>query len=204
MRLVQYWARFFSFYLYRKGYERSTFEAWKTLQVRLALARKLFRIAKPLSLYKVAAQRFDNKTLDPVVRATDIVRSLGFAGFFTLDHFVWIHSSGVRQFEKSKFTRIQRASFQFWLIGLLGGVVNGAYRYQRSRRAISEMLSEKEHDSASLKKAQKEAKDAFTRLVWDSLDVLIPATGLGYLNLDDGIVGIAGLITSYLGVRALW
>jgi peroxin-11B len=204
MRLVQYWSRFFWFYLYRKGYEKSTYETWKTLQVRLAVGRKLFRIGKPLGLYKAAAQRFDNKTLDPVVRTTDIIRNLGFAGFFTLDHLVWLHSSGVRQFDKSTFTRIQRASFKLWFIGLAGGIINGAYRYQRARRAVSALKTDKEKDAAAIKRAQLEAKDGFLRLVWDSLDILIPATGLGYLNLDDGIVGIAGLITSYLGVQALW
>ncbi|KAG0318419.1 Peroxisomal membrane protein PMP27 [Podila horticola] len=41
-------------------------------------------------------------------------------------------------------------------------------------------------------------------LLQDGLDMLIPSTGLGYLDLDDGAVGLIGTITSIMGAKSQW
>jgi len=43
-----------------------------------------------------------------------------------------------------------------------------------------------------------------TQLLSDICDVTIPVSALGYLNLDDGIVGLAGTASSLIGVAATW
>jgi len=42
------------------------------------------------------------------------------------------------------------------------------------------------------------------QLVCDLCDLTIPSTGLGYANLDDGIVGLAGTASSLIGLYAAW
>ena len=41
-----------------------------------------------------------------------------------------------------------------------------------------------------------------TQLLQDSLDILLPAGTLGYHNLDDGILGLVGFVTSLMGLRS--
>lgn len=53
-------------------------------------------------------------------------------------------------------------------------------------------------------KVQKERRAVCTQLLQDGCDFVLPAAGLGYLNLDEGVCGAAGLVSSYLGLKAAW
>ena len=41
-------------------------------------------------------------------------------------------------------------------------------------------------------------------MVQDALDALNPATAAEFLNMDDGVIGIAGTITSIMGATTQW
>ena len=43
-----------------------------------------------------------------------------------------------------------------------------------------------------------------TQLIADVCDIMVPVTALGWASLDDGIVGIAGTVSSLLGVYGQW
>ena len=42
------------------------------------------------------------------------------------------------------------------------------------------------------------------QLVSDVCDLTVPTAALGYLDLDDGIVGLAGTASSLIGVWTAW
>lgn len=42
------------------------------------------------------------------------------------------------------------------------------------------------------------------QLISDLCDLTIPSAALGYANLDDGIVGLAGTVSSLIGVWNTW
>ena len=42
------------------------------------------------------------------------------------------------------------------------------------------------------------------QLVSDLCDLCVPSSALGYATLDDGIVGLAGTVSSLIGVYATW
>lgn len=42
------------------------------------------------------------------------------------------------------------------------------------------------------------------QLISDLCDLTIPTSALGWVNLDDGIVGIAGTVSSLIGLVAIW
>jgi len=42
------------------------------------------------------------------------------------------------------------------------------------------------------------------QLISDLCDLTVPTAALGYANLDDGIVGLAGTVSSIIGVWATW
>lgn len=43
-----------------------------------------------------------------------------------------------------------------------------------------------------------------SQLVTDAFDIWIPANTLGYTHLNDGVVGAAGAITSYMALQKAW
>lgn len=42
------------------------------------------------------------------------------------------------------------------------------------------------------------------QLVSDICDLSIPLSGLGLVKLDDGIVGLAGTVSSLIGLHSAW
>lgn len=42
------------------------------------------------------------------------------------------------------------------------------------------------------------------QLLQDLCDLVVPATTLGFTNFDDGFVGLAGTVSSLLGVHSQW
>lgn len=50
----------------------------------------------------------------------------------------------------------------------------------------------------------REANVAKMQLVSDICDLTIPGSALGYVSLDDGIVGLAGTLSSLLGLWTVW
>lgn len=42
------------------------------------------------------------------------------------------------------------------------------------------------------------------QLISDLCDLTIPSAALGYANLDDGIVGLAGTASSLIGLWSTW
>lgn len=50
----------------------------------------------------------------------------------------------------------------------------------------------------------REANAAKIQLISDLCDLSVPVSALGYATLDDGIVGIAGTVSSLLGLYTVW
>lgn len=83
-------------------------------------------------------------------------------------------------------------------------IINSLRRHQIATAKQTALLAEAEKDTASLKKVTTEKKAANIQLVWDVLDTSIPIANLKYADLDDGVVGLAGLVTSLLGTKQQW
>ena len=54
------------------------------------------------------------------------------------------------------------------------------------------------------KKLQKEANAVKIQLISDLCDITIPSAALGWVAFDDGFVGLAGTVSSVLGVWTQW
>ena len=52
--------------------------------------------------------------------------------------------------------------------------------------------------------SDRERNTTNTQLVSDLCDICVPSSALGYVTLDDGIVGLAGTVSSLIGVYATW
>jgi peroxin-11B len=42
------------------------------------------------------------------------------------------------------------------------------------------------------------------QLLSDLCDLMVPTAALGWTNLDDGIIGLAGTVSSLIGVYGAW
>jgi hypothetical protein len=51
---------------------------------------------------------------------------------------------------------------------------------------------------------RRERSQVVTQLVSDCCDLVVPSASLGLVELDDGIVGLAGTVSSIIGLQSAW
>ena len=121
-----------------------------------------------------------------------------------------MHGSKAYQFAPDTAARISKNAARFWLTGLSFSLVSSAYKTYALRtraahagrpRATAEKEAARRAELAQIRTEQAAVRWQATQ---DALDWLIPATGAGVLDLDEGVLGLAGFATSLMGARSQW
>ncbi|KAG1435710.1 hypothetical protein G6F56_013867 [Rhizopus delemar] len=87
-RLVQYFARFYAFYLLRQGAPDGTVERWVQLKSHLGNGRKFFRLLKPVEFAQVAVKSLTIQ--DEVLRYTAVGKQAGMFFYYLSEVFVLV------------------------------------------------------------------------------------------------------------------
>ncbi|BFZ60235.1 hypothetical protein YB2330_001262 [Saitoella coloradoensis] len=208
-RIIQYFARFYAFYLLRQGAPKDTIVPWNSLKTNLALGRKLMRVGKNVEHVRAAAQAVEGLGKggggDVVGKALQVGRQVGYAGYLTFDIMQYLHGAGFIQHPNIK--RIADNAYKCWLTGLTFNIIHGLYKLRQissQRAALTLSPTTAEEEKTDVKKLDRESNAASYQLLQDLLDVTIPGSGLGLLPLDDGVVGVAGVVSSILGAKTQW
>ncbi|KAE8375004.1 peroxisomal biogenesis factor 11 [Aspergillus bertholletiae] len=203
LRTLQYFSRFYAWYLYRTNRPQSSIDPYNAIKKQFGTTRKILRIGKFAEHLKAAAVAADNKTpIDPVLRYLAVGRQLGYAGYLTLDTITVIDVIGFRKLASAK--RLQETAYRSWLAGLIFSTIASVYSLWRLREKERTLDRTEGEGVVEAKKIEKERSAARTQLFSDLCDLTIPISGLGLANLDDGIVGIGGTVSSLLGVMSQW
>ncbi|KAG0214481.1 Peroxisomal membrane protein PMP27 [Mortierella sp. GBA30] len=207
-RTVQYFSRFLAWYLFRQGYTKEIVARFDNLKKTLALSRKLMRIGKPIEHIESAVAATAVK--DEFLRYCSVGKQLSYAGYLSFDALIFLDGSGAYKFKNIK--RYGELANKFWLAGIVFSFISGLYktrqiqiRHETAVRGLKNQAeSEKSNARTEVKALEKEQLSVNKQLLQDGLDMLIPATSLGYLDLDDGAVGLVGTVTSIMGAQSQW
>jgi len=208
-RASQYFARFFAWYLILRGHK---FEAvrWNALKGHLALARKLLRLGKPLE-HLQSALRAAQTTGELKEQLTTIARQLGYFGYLTYDTVVWANSIKFISLKPETSQKVQKISNRLWLAGILFSITHAVFKAGRLTKETREIRSHDEKDLGGENARASQLRALHTmrtatrhQFIIDILDVWLPASNLGLVNLNDGILGIFGLISSVLALQTQW
>lgn len=229
MRTIQYFARFYAWYLYRTNRAQSAIDPFNAIKKQFGTTRKVLRIGKFVEHLKAAALAYDNKSpVDPVLRYLAVGRQLGYAGYLTLDTVTVVDVIGARKL--ASVQRLQDTAYRSWLAGLLCSALAGVYTLWRLQEKEKKVNRKEGEGVVEAKKIEKyaivffflflavsagnghanlavfssERAAARVQLVSDLCDLTIPASAIGAVKLDDGLVGIAGTVSSLIGVWAQW
>ncbi|KAF5312486.1 hypothetical protein D9619_003162 [Psilocybe cf. subviscida] len=211
-RAIQYFARFYAWHLAAKG-DKVEAARWAGLKAHLGTARKLMRLGKPMEHLQAALRA--TFTAGPAEETiTTIARQLGYFGYLTYDAVVWAHSIKFITLAPETAKRVAKRAFQFWFAGIVFSLVHGvlkAARLAKEAKALRESkvwgekdLAEEATRETRLNAVRAARKNNRQQLVIDLLDVCIPATGAEILNVNEGALGILGLLSSILGAKAQW
>ncbi|OBA20485.1 peroxisomal biogenesis factor 11 [Metschnikowia bicuspidata var. bicuspidata NRRL YB-4993] len=196
-RLVAYLSRFLGYYLQRRGYSAELVRKFADLKQHATLIRKGMRFLKPLNHLQAASKAYDNKLMDLVLLLTTVARNLGYAGYLALDQVTFFKMLGL--VDKRKYTWVPVWAARCWLAGLVAGVVHSLRTYQINRAKMAAV--EEAGDTCAL---QGKVYAAKRKLVWDALDMFVCLNTLNYLHFSEGDVGLAGAVTSLMGLKDLW
>ncbi|ORY34047.1 peroxisomal biogenesis factor 11 [Naematelia encephala] len=224
-RLIQYLARLIAWSYLRRGAVEAA-DRWDGLKNGLANGRRIMRIFRPAEFMQ-AAVRLSARPITSLsgpgqlAHVAQIGRQLGYAGFLTTDTLVWLGSIRFLRYDKQKISRVQNISMRFWLAGLFLSLVSSSaslvkLRADSRRFALSLEMARREEKTPEDRVREEEDRrekgrgllaqrqQLLSQLIMDSLDIWIPATNLGYAHLNDGVLGLIGATTSYMGLQTQW
>jgi len=126
LRTIQYFARFYAWYLLRTNNPQSAIAPWEAVKKQFGLVRKVLRAGKNVEHIKAAAvAAADAKVTDPVLRYAAVGRQLGYAGYLTFDLATLLDATGVRKTVHAK--RLQQEAYRFWAVGISCSIVAQLY-----------------------------------------------------------------------------
>ncbi|KAK4984824.1 Peroxisomal membrane protein PMP27 [Elasticomyces elasticus] len=202
LRTVQYFSRFLAWYLYRTNHPQTTIALFDGIKKNFGSVRKAMRLGKFVEHFKAAAVAADAKGMDPILRCCAIGRQLGYAVYMSLDTLTYLDATGIRPSVSAK--RLQREAYKAWMTGLLFNVMGGVYTLYMMTEKSRSMAKDDGEKAVTAKKFERENNQAKIQLTSDICDLAIPLSALGYADLDDGIVGLAGTVSSLLGLYTQW
>ncbi|KAF7730696.1 Peroxisomal membrane protein PMP27 [Apophysomyces ossiformis] len=205
-RFVQYFSRFYVFYLLRSGATKETIQRWSDLKSHISNGRKFFRLLKPIEFAQTGVKSLTIQ--DEVLRSTAVIKQAGMFFYYCSEALVLANAIKFYKFEQIK--KITEFGWKCWFVALAASILSGLYKLKRA--AVHEKMLKKgrqiEKDSVILKedekKLVKEKHATLYQLLQDSVDILIPIGSLGWIPLDEGFLGLAGMTTSLLAVNTQW
>lgn len=102
---------------------------------------------------------------------------------------------------------MQKEAYRAWFAGIACSVASGLYTlYQLRAQGVraKEVQGTDAEKAVEGKRMLRDRKQAQTQLLSDVCDLTVPGAALGYFDLDDGVVGLAGTFSSLLGVQNAW
>ncbi|CAO3636913.1 unnamed protein product [Cunninghamella blakesleeana] len=200
-RLVQYFSRFYVFYLTRSGAPKDVIKKWSDLKGHIGNARKFFRLAKPIEFAYNGVKGLSLQ--DPLLRITTVIKQFSMFIYYITEMINLGNITGVRKVQNIK--DITRFGQKFWFLALSASLISGLYKFKVLAAKEAHLLkANDEKVDEQLKKLKKDQFTARYQFVQDAWDIVIPTAGLGWIGFDEGIVGIAGMITSSMAVRNQW
>jgi peroxin-11B len=221
-RLIQYVSRVIAWSAARNGHIdlASRFDALKGA---LGQARKVMRVFKPVenlqAAVKIAEAPFKGFTgAEHLAQATQFTRQLAYATYLTTDSIIWLQFAKFLRLDKDKMAKIGRISQKAWFYGIVFSLISSTaslvnLRAQSRRFALQADVSRADEKDAAAAEADRrkqgralltQRQTIISQLVTDVFDFWIPANNLGYTNLNDGVVGACGAITSYIALQKAW
>ncbi|KAG8532926.1 uncharacterized protein KY384_002804 [Bacidia gigantensis] len=172
------------------------------MKKQFGITRKAMRLGKNIEHFKLAATAMDTKGMDPVLRYCAVGRQLGYAAYLSLDALTYLDATGIRPMESAK--RLQREAYKAWFAGLMFNTIAGFYTLWRLKERESKIDKNEGEGVVEGKKIVKERNVTNLQLISDLCDLTIPSAAVGYVNFDDGFVGLAGTVSSLIGVWSAW
>ncbi|KAG8832447.1 Peroxisomal membrane protein PMP27 [Serendipita sp. 399] len=165
------------------------------------------RLGKPLEHLQAALKASQSIALpqQSAERYTAVARHLCYAGYLAFDSIVWANTIKFVNLVPTKAEKVLKISLRFWLVGIMVGQAGRlANEAKRLKTPGEKSVGDRVENDTRLKALERERAAVRYQLLLDVLDMWIPATGLGIVNFNDGIIGLLGVVTSIMAFKSQW
>jgi len=211
-RLIQYGSKPVLQFLKDNQYDKDTIDRLSKGASAVGLTRKLMRFFRSLEYTNEFLKSLAIK--DEFERYVTLFKSFCLAVWMVVDHVQWMNKAGYLKLGATP--KMDEIHSKAWLYGLFFGVVLNIYKLRalldEERLKRSALRSaEAQNNSDASRSASKDLvalddkkNKQLMGLVKNSLDMVIPAQRLQWLPVSDGTAGVAGTITSIIGIQDTW
>lgn len=145
---------------------------------------------------------------DELERSFVVGKALGFGGWLTLDAFQWLNAQGILKLSPGAAEFVNKNAPRLWFLGLISSLSMNLYKIHRLHPQLkATQFKELQNISglpAALKAVDTETRQAAKDALQDLVDLIIPLSLMGAIDVNAGVVGAAGTFTSILGITSLW
>lgn len=219
-RATQYACAFSKYLLRNNSASKELVVKLKSLESNMSSGRKLFRLGNTVNSIEATKQTL--KVSDPVLRLCLTVANLNRGLYFICDNVLWVKNVGlIHDINKDRWSL--HAS-RFYFLSLVMNLTRDVYvisqiMVKRARdKQFQQKIDQHLNESPEVATVVIPQLDAFLFLLFESLkshpavaldtiknicDLFIPLDRLGIHQLNAGVVGFCGLISSVLGIVSL-
>lgn len=109
--------------------------------------------------------------------------------------------------EKSTMASINQTAPRLWFLGILASLVVNLHKIQKNflqRQMEMRLLLQGTPQGGLAKVLDKEMRKVTRDALQDMIDLVIPLSLMGWIDVSAGTVGLAGAITSVMGAAAIY
>ncbi|KAJ1662884.1 Peroxisomal membrane protein PMP27 [Coemansia sp. RSA 1813] len=219
-RFGQYLARLLAYLVGRRLATRGknpTGVSWlaslSKVQSALGTTRKVMRSGKFVDFARLFARALTGTQgpHDEVARTLGAVHKAGMCIFMLADTLGLLHNTmGLVRLRNAP--RVARLGQRAWMTALVAQVIAAAYQLHNLRLRQADLARVRRHvmktdafgasECAVEEQAVSTQRAAASRLLLQSaLDLTIPIKGLGLFDINEGLVALAGTVTSLMGIQ---
>lgn len=164
--------------------------------------------------------------MDPVLKYLAVGRQLGYGFYLLLDAISYFDTTGIYKLQSG--ARIAKEAYRAWFVGLACNIAAGVYTLYNLQVIAKKQQSaggdaEKKVEQKTLERYvllmngrrdvvgwladsvdYREKAATQLQLLSDVCDITVPSSAIGMVDLDDGVVGLAGTVSSLIGLTAAW
>lgn len=89
-------------------------------------------------------------------------------------------------------------------MGLFFSLLNSLYTLRALADEESRVSKTEAEGRLAVEKINKQRKQVKTQMISDACDIWLPTSSLGWWKMDDGVLGLLGLVSSLIGLRSAW
>ncbi|KAJ5396362.1 uncharacterized protein N7487_010665 [Penicillium crustosum] len=203
LRTLQYFSRFYCWYLDRANQPHYAIRPFEVIIKQFEITRKILRVGSFVEKFNAASTVLRKKSpVDPVLRYLTVIGHLGYGIYLALDTMTVMDAIGVRKMAAAK--RMQKLAYRAWMAGLTCNALASIYSLWKLQQKGKTANRKEGKGAIEVRKIHRERFNTCAQLMATLCDLTIPIAKLEFANINDGVVGMTGTISSLIGIWFQW